>query len=259
MHSAWRLTLLLAISCSLPGMLEAQDLFDLPGVEGQSYCDISKVTIRNPCDSEEQRASSDGARRGAILGQQGLSLAFDGSSGQAVPSLSVTFVRYRLQLYEWRNKTRLFLPFAIINRVSGTYGSDGVATRADITSFAGAPATFRVSPNATISVGRSNSLTLGVVADARGVVRQVSGDGAAVQLSGYFALGLRYSGPGDVRTPDGLSYGGAYALSVVRYFVSAPRGIEAAGGVKPEDGDVTPALGHGAIGGLPLRSAPPRG
>jgi len=155
-------------------------------------------------------------------------LASGDLSSTITPSLNLNVIQYRLGIYTRYDTTdkanakidtaRVYLPFAILSKISTKYDTTLLTTIDDITSFGGSPLTVRLMPNYSFRVGEENSITVGHISDMRALVYHDKILNQLITKFGYYAsVGLKFGGLGEVRDEAGQTYLGSWSISALAY------------------------------------------
>lgn len=205
----------------------SQEPFDIPTID---YATYKTIDFRNTyIGSQTIKNSSDIKNQPVVFTQQNLNFSIDGNSDYFLPSANLNLIKYRLRVYTTTAKKtkknynvgdtiRFYIPLIILSNLSINYDSLNVTSLLDATGFVGSPFTFRIMPSYDIKIGLENTLTFGHISDLRTVLISDSITNSLKAEFGYYgALGIKYSGKGEVRDESGLKHEGNWSVSCLAY------------------------------------------
>lgn len=224
-----KMIFVLTVLCNI--LVFAQEPFNIP------MYDSGKIKILKTADFTSEfgftkntnrfvEVSNDSLPNFSILSGALLSADFAGEI--AIPRINLDVLVYRLGIYTFKDKSRLYLPLVFLTRNTNDYDTTNLASAVDLTGFAGAPITCRLMPSWQFDVGLENYLNIGFILDYRGMFYRDSLNYNVLNFghSWYGAVGFRYSGPGEaMRNMDGKYYGGVWSFSFLYSFSGSEKGV----------------------------------
>lgn len=145
---------------------------------------------------------------------------FGEKNNNLLPSINISLITYRLIVYsknDGNGEYRYYLPLILLTKISN-YDSTNLNSIYDLSNFIGSPITFRLMPNFRFPIGEENYLNAGLILDGRYCLYK---DSTSQNLKStydiYTALGIKYSGKGDVRDESGQKYEGVWSISIILF------------------------------------------